>query len=365
MSEKGNDIVGASPPRKSPNRRGYLTYLVLAVILVLAAYFGPKAVYSFTHESTDNAQIVGKIVPVSAEVDGKVAKVAVDDNQRVKEGQVLVEIEDKRYGLEANEKEAALERTISEKQEILLSIEEKSRALDRATADLEVARAEEELALKDKLRYRSLIQNNAVPRRVFDQAETRWNVAVSRTKSAVAAVSEGRAAVQNLGKTLSVQENKIKEARAALALAQLRLTKTVVRAPVAGRIAGKNTDAGKYVRAGQALLAIVTEKDVWVVANYKETQIEDIEIGNPVDIEVDAYPGRLFKGHVDSFQQGTGAVFSLLPPENATGNFIKVVQRVPVKIVLDDPPDPDHPLMPGMSVTPHVETGKKRARGNG
>jgi membrane fusion protein (multidrug efflux system) len=146
----------------------------------------------------------------------------------------------------------------------------------------------------------------------------------------------------------------IEQARAAVQQAELELSYTTIVAPEAGRITRKSVEAGAYVQVGQALLAVVSD-DLWIVANFKETQLTNMTPGQPVEISVDAYPHALFKGHVDSIQAGTGAHFSLLPPENATGNYVKVVQRVPVKIVFDAPPDPQHALAPGMSVVPEVK----------
>jgi membrane fusion protein (multidrug efflux system) len=179
-------------------------------------------------------------------------------------------------------------------------------------------------------------------------------VAHSKKDSALASIAEVEAALKAVRAKVAAQEIKIKEADISKNQAQLDLARTVVKAPLSGRIAMKNVDPGKYVQPGQALLSIV-QHDTWVVANYKETQIKKMTVGQPVKVKVDAYPGIIFKGHVDSLQPGTGAVFSLLPPENATGNFVKVVQRVPVKIVLDSKFDPAHPLWPGLSVIPSVD----------
>jgi membrane fusion protein (multidrug efflux system) len=146
----------------------------------------------------------------------------------------------------------------------------------------------------------------------------------------------------------------IEQAKANVLQAQLNLSYTKIYAPEDGRVTKKAVEEGTFVQVGQALLALVPQ-DFWVTANFKETQLAQMQVGQPVAIKVDAYPDKVFKGHVDSFQTGTGARFSLLPPENATGNYVKVVQRVPVKIVFDEQPDPQHPLGPGMSVEPEVE----------
>jgi len=357
---KGHPEDGA-PAGLRRRKNLYLALGVLVVLAVAAVVFGPRLRYDLAHESTDDAYVDGKIVTVSAEVTGKVAKVFINDNQPVKAGDVLVEIEDRHYRLAVEEKEARWKRMQAEDAEIRLSIEEKTRALEKAKAQLDAARAEEQLALKDRDRYRRLLKGQSVSRSRYDDAEAKWKVAAARVKAAQAAVLENGLVIENLKAGLVIQRGKIKEARAALGLADLSLRKTEVRAPVSGRVARKNVDAGKYVQAGQPLLSIVDGNDVWIVANFKETQIEEMKVGDPVDIRVDAYPHRVFKGRINSFQPGTGAVFSLLPPENSTGNFVKVVQRVPVKIVLDRAEEREHLLWPGMSVVPYVATGKGRA----
>jgi membrane fusion protein (multidrug efflux system) len=172
-------------------------------------------------------------------------------------------------------------------------------------------------------------------------------------------LAKAEAGVLTLEAELNAQQYRTKEAREALSLAELNLSRTRIVSPLEGRVVKRSVDVGKYVQVGQALLAVVDHGPVWVVANFKETQIKRMRVGQPVTVEVDAYPGYRLRGHVDSFQAGTGSAFSLLPPENATGNFVKIVQRLPVKIVLDDPPDPQRPLWPGMSVVPSVDVAAK------
>lgn len=186
----------------------------------------------------------------------------------------------------------------------------------------------------------------------IDASDYRLDLAVKTEALAVARADEEKekAAVGEAQKAL-------KEAEAAAKVAELALSRTTVRAPVAGRVTRKNVDPGKFLAAGQPLLALVVGGEVWLAANFKETQIGRVRAGQPVAIRVDAYPGLTLRGHVDSLQAGTGAVFSLLPPENATGNFVKVVQRLPVKIVIDSPPDPAHPFWPGLSAVPSVDVG--------
>jgi len=283
-----------------------------------------------------------------------VINVYIDDNQYVDAGKPLLEIYQQDYLDLAKEKKDAIFRLTSEENEQSATIEEKEKTLTKVRANLDVALSEEDLAQKEVQRYESLLKKDAVSQNEYDQMKSRWQATVARRKASVAAIGEAEAAIKAIKAKYATQSFKIKEAQSTKNLVDLDLTRTVVVAPVSGRIAMKNIDPGKYVMPGQALLAIVKE-DIWVIANFKETQIAKMAVGQPVEIKVDAYPSMKFSGHVDSLQSGTGSVFSLLPPENATGYFVKIVQRVPVKIIIDSKFDSQHPLWPGMSVVPTVD----------
>jgi len=339
-------------------KKWFLRGLIALVIIVACVYGIFRFIHSLSHESTDDAYVAGIIVPVSTEVRGRVVSIHFDDNQYVKAGDRLLEIFPEDYSHSLSEKKEMVSRLSAEDQELHASITVRKKALVQAQANLEAARAEEDLANKELRRHEKLFQQEAVSATNYDQTESRSQVARARREAAAAAVAEAEASIEALQARLKTQEFRIKEAEVSQRQAQLDLARTVVVAPMSGRIARKNVDPGKYVLPGQPLLAIVRE-DTWVVANYKETQIEKMAIGQPVEIEADAYPGVTFKGHIDSLQPGTGGVFSLLPPENATGNFVKVVQRLPVKIVLESPFDPAHPLWPGLSVVPTVDVSRQ------
>ncbi|HPI92004.1 MAG TPA: HlyD family secretion protein [Deltaproteobacteria bacterium] len=332
----------------------------LAAVILLAGgiYAGVKFIDSRTHEGTDNAFVTGTVVRVSSEVKGRVIKVSIEDNEFVAAGQAMIEIcqDDYRNILQENEDEVL--RTKAEDRELRATIEQRYKVLEQSRAGLAASLAEEDMALKELMRYKALQSKGVVSQSEFDRVESQWKVACARRQAASASVQESESGIVGLQAKLKTQEYKIREARTGLRKAELDLARTVVTAPVAGRVAVKNVDPGKYVQPGQPLLAIV-EQDTWVVANFKETQIRKMAVGQPVKVKVDAYPGVAFSGHVDSLQPGTGAVFTLLPPENASGNFVKVVQRIPVKIVVDSPFDPDHPLRPGLSVHPVVDIGVK------
>jgi len=329
--------------------------LILLVLLVLAgAAFLPDLLYILAHESTDDAYFTGTIVPVSAEVKGRVVRVCVTDNQMVAAGDPLVVIDAKDYRLALQSSKNALATRNAEMVKVKAAIEGARKKVAETRAAVVEAEVREKFTARDKGRNRALADTGAVSGRQYDYARTQWQLAEAERKAAESAVAAAEAAVRTLEAEKVVQESRIKEAAEAVRLAELDLTRTDVRAPMAGRVTRKNVDTGKYVTVGQPLLAIVDTVNVWVTANYKENQIDKIRPGQTTDIKVDAYPGLTLHGHVDSLQAGTGSVFSLLPPENATGNFVKIVQRLPVKIVIDSPPDPGHPLLPGLSVVPSI-----------
>ncbi len=359
------DIKDAQPNSFSSRtrfRKWSVRVIGVFVLIAVGFYLAPKILYSFSHESTDDAYVEGTIVPIAAEVKGKVVKVFVKSNQVVKEGDPLLEIFNEDYSNLVKEKEENRSYLVAQGKEIQASIEERKRGLLRAQAELEAASAEARLAQKDIERYEELNKKGAISQIEYDQAESRWAVAKARLNAARAGVAEVKATIEVLVARYVSQLARIKEAEVSLSAAKLDLQRTVVVSPITGRVARKNVDPGKYVQIGQSLLSVVDEDNFWITANFKETQIKDMRIGQRVDIKVDSYPGVPFPGHVDSFQPGTGSVFSLLPPQNATGTFVKVVQRLPVKIVLDSPPDPSHPLWPGLSVIPSVDITEKETK---
>ncbi|OPY73014.1 MAG: putative multidrug resistance protein EmrK [Syntrophorhabdus sp. PtaU1.Bin058] len=334
--------------------RGVVSLMIVGGLIYGAFYLA----YSLSHESTDDAYITGVIVPVAAEIKGRVVNVYVRDNQYVSAGNPLLDIFPQDYSDALKERSQTVATLTAERLELEASLMQKQKALARARANLAAATAEEALAEKELKRYNRLVREEAASQSQYDHVESRSKVAGARTKAAEAALAEAEGAIEVARAKLNTQHFKIKEAEAAHSLAELNLKRTTLVAPVSGRIAKKNVDPGKYIQPGQALLSIVKES-TWVIANFKETQVGKMAVGQPVDVKIDAYPGIIFKGHVDSLQAGTGAVFSLLPPENATGNFVKVVQRLPVKIVIDSTFDPVHPLWPGLSVIPTVDVSRQ------
>jgi membrane fusion protein (multidrug efflux system) len=254
-------------------------------------------IYSSHYESTDDAFIDAHIIPISPKVAGQVLAVHVNDNQAVKAGDPLLEIDPRDYAAKLSEQRGKV-----------------------AAADAEARRA-----ASDAKRYEQIFRQDEISQQQLDNAQ--------------AAATAAQA-------TLAKE-------RGALEQAELNLSYAKISAPEDGRVTKKSVEPGSYVQVGQTLFLIVPEH-VWVTANFKETQLTHMQPGQEVTSKVDSYPGRAFTGHVESIQSGTGERFSVLPPENATGNYVKVVQRIPVKILIDTPPDPAFRLAPGMSVVPSV-----------
>src|SRR5690349_20226754 len=272
--------------------------VAIAALAILGIGYGAFAMFhSFTHESTDDAFIDVHFVSVAPKIAGHVAAVHVDDNQLVKKGDVLVEVDPSDFQVALAQAKANL-------------------AKDKAT--LVQAHANEERA------------QDLFTKKVISTQERDTNVAAS--ESSKASVEADEAAVQQ---------------------AELNLGYAKIKAPIDGYVTKKAVTTGDYVQVGQALMSLVPPR-VWVIANFKETQLRNMRPRQPVEIKVDAYPDHLLHGHIDSIQAGSGAAFSLLPPENATGNYVKVVQRVPVKIMLDEERQIQRVLGPGMSVVPTV-----------
>jgi membrane fusion protein (multidrug efflux system) len=314
---------GADKPKQE---RSWIRMAIFGVLLVIGVIWGgSKLLRSFSYEETDNAQIVGDIYPVIPRVPGKVVEVLAEDNQIVKKGDVLIRIDPSDYQIRRDMAEAQLLKAKA--------------SVSGAQADIAEAAATQTKLDADLRRSRNLQHQDVISRAELDAV----------TAGATAS-SAKHAAAGDKYKAAQAQE---KQAEAELKNADLQLSWATITAPEAGHVSKKNIQPGQYVAPGQQLIAIVGSGDLWVVANFKETQLAHMKVGQPVIIHVDAFPGKEFKGHVHSISAGTGAQFALLPPDNASGNFVKVTQRVPVKIVFDE--KPDAPLAAGMNVIVEVK----------
>jgi len=339
----------AVPGRSKTKSRIVLLASALVVVVATTAYYF-RFVAPF--ESTDNAFIEGYVIPMASQVPGRVAELLVKDNQGVKQGEVLLKIDPRDYEASLAQTRADLAAARSRLDQAKAQVRASEAKFAQALATVTASDAENRRAADDLKRYES-VESRAVSRSAIDLAQSQaraaganLEAARSQAKAAEAEVTLSEAGVGTAGAA-------VQQAEARLRQAELNLSYTEIIAPDDGKITRRVVEKGAYIQPGQALLAIVPRR-YWVIANFKETQLTHMRIGQPVQVVVDAYPGRKFKGHVESIQNGAGARFSLFPPENATGNYIKVVQRVPVKILLDDLPQNELALGPGMSVVPKV-----------
>ncbi|WP_051294980.1 HlyD family secretion protein [Maridesulfovibrio bastinii] len=355
---------------------------IIAVLCCLGVAY-PFYHHAMTHESTDDAFVEAHVVSISPHISGHLLKVEIKDNQYVKKGQLIAEIDPVDYSIAVEIARAGVKSVessikVSEARylaakNVLAQQEAELRSqvaeLDDYKAQIAQYKASFDRDETDFKRMTKIVREGAVSRQEFDHAKAqqresrakfnsakyKLNTQSAEIQKAGAAVKAAMGDVKRAEAQIEVQSANLKEAKARLDKALQNLSYTKIAAPTDGYITKKSIEAGDYVQVGQNLVSIVSPK-VWVVANFKETQIEDIHPGQPVEIEIDTYPDRVFKGRVDSVQRGTGSRFTLLPPENAAGNFIKVVQRVPVKIVFEDSGNENMPLLaPGMSVIPNVD----------
>jgi membrane fusion protein, multidrug efflux system len=391
---------------------------IVAICLVAGILYYRHAI---SRESTDDAFVDGSVTTVSSRVDGHVAKVCVDDNRKVAAGDLLVEIDARDYQAKLDAAKASLQATEatgrSRKIDIQLTTIDTAAALDEARAAVTAARSQESEAraqlafakagldqakaeavaaeaqyrqdAQDLKRYEEMARSNTVSRQQLDHAKTTGQMAAARRDAAHSKVATQQSMVGQAKALVDARQAQLQQAKSRLASAQsapvqvarsnsraeastsdiakeraeveqaaLDLSYTKIYAPTTGYVTRKTVEPGVYVQEGQPLMAIVPA-EVWVIANFKETQLTSMKPGQPATITVDTYPGATFHGHVDSIQRGTGSRFSLLPPENATGNFVKVVQRIPVKIVFDRPAElAKYLLVPGMSAIPEVDIKK-------
>jgi membrane fusion protein, multidrug efflux system len=372
--------------QQHPAARWLLLLLVMGVIVCLVRVWR----YYSVRESTDDAQIDGYIYPVSARVSGTAIKVNFDDNTYVEKGTVLAELDPTDYQVALQRAQADLAdaeatataaRTnvpithtgtssqLSMAQAAVATAQKEELAARARVADVE---AKYKKAASDLRRMQQLIGKDEISQQQYDAAVAaeqaakatvdaeRANVAAAQSRVVQAEASArsaqtGPQQVAVMRSRAGAAEAAVQHAQAAVAQAQLNLRYTTIRAPVSGIVSQRNAEVGQTVQAGQPLFGIVDLENLWVTADFKETQLKDMRPGQPARVQVDAY-GRTYSGHVDSLGGATGARFSLLPPENATGNYVKVVQRIPVKIVFDKGQDPQHQLRPGMSVVPTVLT---------
>jgi membrane fusion protein, multidrug efflux system len=425
------------PAGRTKRRLRYKRFILYGLVLVCLAAALPYGLqlwqYYRTHESTDDAYVVGDIVPLSARLNGTVLSVHIEEHQQVEADQLLAQLDRRDFELRVQQAEAAVAVAMAQLQRAELEVpmtqdstssdtartsatlratqsawretqhraEEAQARLRTREAAVAVAQAEVErgqarldMARMAFERMRQLLADGVVAQQQFDEAEVAWRAAQAERRANQQQLAQAQSEAERVHVDLRTQQQAVEQARARIAeaqalragsqanqqsvdikqaqvhvarallqqaqaerdYAQQQLAYTALRAPVAGVIAKKNLQIGQVVQAGRPLLAIVPLHNIWVEANFKETQLAHMRPGQKATVQVDAFPDLVLTGTVESISPGTGAVFSLLPPENATGNFVKIVQRVPVKIVLDPLPPQASLLRPGMSVIAVVVT---------
>ncbi len=347
-SGNGTDIAEPSPPDSNRKKRKAIVILFLLGI-VFAGLSLRWWIRHQTHIETDNAFIEARIHPIASRVQGRVVRLLVQDNQAVKKGDLLVEIDPADYRAELDKAAADVQVARNESGGETSQVAVAQTAVRRAEAQSEQARS-------DLTRGKTLFERDVIPKEQLERLETMQRVTAAQLAEASELLRKARVIAGQAGGDASA---KIQLKQATLAEAQLKLSYTRIYASTDGFITRKGVEQGNIVQIGQPLMSVVPLTDAWVTANYKESQLTHIRRGQKVELKVDAYPERLFTGKVESIMAGTGAAFSLLPPENATGNYVKVVQRIPVKIAIDPSSDPEHLLRVGMSVIPVVLVERK------
>jgi len=359
-----NGRSAASEPGTPSTRKKFLVPIAGIVALILLIWAFQKWSYGRSHQSTDNAQVDGHIVPVLAKVGGYVKTVNVNENDHVNAGQLLVQLDDADYRVRLQQAQAdlaAAEATAGgggfsgQAQAQVQSATGQRAALD---AQIGAAQANANKADADLARAKELVAKQIISKQQLDAAQAMADVAHANLLAAQRQAAAGGGVVNTAEAGVRVANARSLASRAAAENAQLQLDYTRITAPASGEVSRKQVEVGQLVAPGQPLLSIVADTGIWVTANFKETQLAKIRPGQPVEFEIDAYNNCVGQGKVASVSGATGAKFALLPPDNATGNFTKVVQRVPVRIAVTKP-CPGYTLRPGLSANVHVDTSNR------
>ncbi|QKC83578.1 HlyD family secretion protein [Mesorhizobium sp. NZP2077] len=335
-----------------PRRHPFISIAILIVLLLAAIGLVLWWLNARQYESTDDAFIDARTVTIGAEISGRITDVAVTDNQPVKAGDVLLRIDDSDYQASLAEANAGVASAQADIVDVEAQIEAQNAKIDAAQKQVAQAQAALDFAKAEDQRNRELLAKGTSTQQQAEQAASTLRQDQAALDSAGANVTAAKSQVTVLQAQEKSAQAKLNQAKASQEQARTTLSRTTISAPVAGRATSVTVAKGTYAQPGQVLMMFVPD-EVWVKANFKETQLDLMRPGQPVEIDIDAYPEKTFHGRVDSIQAGSGTAFSLLPAENATGNFVKVVQRVPVKIVFDQPPGVL--LGPGLSVVPTVK----------
>ena len=317
---------------------GNIVITIVGTVLVLAGaiYFFQYWKYSHDYEETNDAQIESYINPVSARAGGYIQQVRFKDHQVVNQGDTLVVLDDREYRAQLQVAEAAMEDAQAQLTVLSAGVSSAETGTRVNQDQIKGAKARYVQQEQDIERYMNLVREEAATGADLEQVKAHYDVAASDYSGAKNGLKTSKARIAELKTHFALLQADIKRKQAALELAKLNLSYTVIRAPYSGRLGRKNIMEGQQIQSGQPLVSIINEREKWITANYKETQISGMYIGQPVEIRVDAIEGKVFKGRIIAIAGSTGSRFSLLPPDNSTGNFVKIIQRIPVKIEFED-----------------------------
>ncbi len=360
---QSSPMTAGAPPaptipvdQAKPKKRSPIPFIILGIIVLVATIFGySKYSYGQSHITTDNAQVDGNISPVIPKIAGFVTDLRVKENMSVKKGDTLLKLDDRDLIIRVKQAEIALRIAQANSRAAGTGSITTSANTETSKANIESARVRYNKAQQDFKRYDALLTEKSATQQQYDNAKAEVETSKAMLEVAQKQYSATGTTNSTAQDQISIARIQIDQRQSELEFAKLQLSYAIVIAQADGNVNKKNVQLGQYVQAGQSLFSIVQNDDVWVTANLKETQLERLNIGQPVEIEVDAYSGEKFTGRVESISAATGAKFSMLPPDNASGNFVKVVQRVSVRIAV--PKDEQHKkLRAGMNVNVAIIT---------
>jgi membrane fusion protein (multidrug efflux system) len=354
-TDRSLPAVKETPVERRPFYRNRAFRIFFIIVFVLAIFGGIYWLHARHFEDTDDAYIDGHVIPISPQISALVAAVHVNDNEFVHKGDLLIELDSTDYRAALAQAQGSEAAAKGKLEQARTGVAGAQSAVAQAKAGLDSAQVNFDISDQDLKRYQSL-DERAKSQQQLDTATATQKTAAAQIEQAKARLTAAETQVLSANANIIAAEGDYQKAQADTSRAQINLGYCRIVAPADGRVTSKNVDAGIYVSTTSQLFSIIPA-DVWVVANFKETQLDHMQPGQPVKIKVDAYPDRDFHGTIQSIQAGTGSRFSVIPSENATGNFVKVVQRVPVKITFDGDVNSDekHLLSPGMSVEPIVQ----------
>ena len=355
-AESPNIDERQSSPLKSPRVRLALLVGAIAVLVGGLVWYLDHQNRGQYMQGTDNAYVAADSVVVAPKIAGYVERVFVSENQSVRQGQPLAELDPREYRAQSEQIISQIDAATASGETTRSQIAEQQAAIAQARAQLDAARAEASFAAQQVERYQPLAASGAEPRERLAQLQTQARQARERAEAAQAGLIGAQRRVGTLGAQIRQSQSQADAARAQLAAARVNVESTLLRAAITGRVGDLAARVGQFVQPGTRLMTLVPVDRMFIEANFKETQLGLMRVGQSVSIDVDALPGVELTGRVTSFAPGTGAQFSVLPPQNATGNFTKIVQRVPVRIAIDAPPAVRRLLVPGMSVDVTVDT---------